>query len=809
VLYRLLADLTLVIHLAFIAFVLLGALAVLRWPRLAWLHLPALAWGVVVEAAGWRCPLTPLEVWLRRAAGDSGYPGGFIEHYLLAVLYPAGLTRELQWLLVALLLALNAALYALVWRARRRARRGDGEPPASGTGGLLAPGSALPPSGSPRRPGRVWPSRNPGAGHDRGPAQGVALPLLRGREQGGVTMAEFDFSTGYRWVDAAFGEGSDTTPVIAQMHEFAMRYTRTPGRVFYTDPEKFVRGVLVTARDFGFDVPSHIWDVYNIEAEALGLKLALFDDTAPAIDNSVPRIRSERDLLRLRPPDPERSARMPFARDVIALFGELTGRAMPPAFCSPFTLASHLLTFEHLVLEMRDHPGFVHRVMSWLVDEVLAPYLAYLARCFPSAPLMDGSDAVASLPFITEDLLEEFALGYLERLQRQCPIQVVNDNWWGDRFAADRERFWRQKMRACPPYFKIQDPDLFAIGLDAPLAFARSIERPIVLGVDNLVLQDGDREAITRRVHEYLEAAEGYPRSCLYLCSLSAATPEDNVRHAIEAVRRFRAGDRPYAGQRQAGQEGQRERPPAGGEEDGAAARRGPARIAVPGVAGSNREAIEERLDAIYDAVLELADERVVSLCEQALAEGVEVGEILDEALIAAMDEVGEQFSSGTLFVPEMLLAARAMKAGLAVLRPVLTRSAARPRGTVMLATVQGDVHDIGKNLVGMMLEGAGYRVIDLGVNQGPEEIIAGAERSGADVIALSALLTTTMPAMGRIVGAAREHGLPQPIVIGGAPVNQAFCEAIGADGYGESAPAAVELVQRLVAARPSAARPG
>ena len=144
-------------------------------------------------------------------------------------------------------------------------------------------------------------------------------------------------------------------------------------------------------------------------------------------------------------------------------------------------------------------------------------------------------------------------------------------------------------------------------------------------------------------------------------------------------------------------------------------------------------------------------------------------------------------------------MAARAMKAGLEVLRPVLTRTAAKPRGTVLLATVQGDVHDIGKNLVGMMLEGAGYRVVDLGVNQSSADIIARAEELRPDVIGLSALLTTSMPSMDKTIAAFREQGLDFPIIVGGAPVTPEFAEQIGADGYAADASGAVKIVRELL----------
>ncbi len=615
-------------------------------------------------------------------------------------------------------------------------------------------------------------------------------------------MPEFDFKAGYEPLEAAMTAGSQVVPFIAQMHEFAMANTETRGDLFYSDAETFVRGLCTTARDYGFDTPSFIWDAYNIEAEALGAKLVLFEDMAPALDNVTPLIASEADLAKLRSPDPATAGRMPFAAEVLHLAEVYTGQRPSLGFCAPFTMAAHLMTFENLIVQIKQNPAFVTKVLDFIVDEVLVPYCRHMHRQFPDLPGYDGSDATASLPFITQDMQEEFALAPIERLQRQLELPCYVDNWWGDSFTDDKERFWRNKLRATPGYLKSQDPDLWKIGLEELLAFAASQDKPLVLGIDNNLFQNGPAEAIAQRVHEYMEAVEGADgKGVIYFCSLSAVTPPEHVEAGIAAVRSFRAGERPWAGLRRAGT------PEARGE----TAKRpepGPAAVAAPAAAASPREdrqgekldeAGEELLDTVFDAVMDYDDQACVAQVRQALDEGIGVHRVLDDALIAAMDEIGAMFSDGTIFVPEMLMAARAMKAGLEVVRPVLTQTGAPPKGSVLLATVQGDVHDIGKNLVGMMLEGAGYDVLDLGVNQTPAEIMAKAEELTPDVVGLSALLTTSMPSMAKTVAAFKEKSLPYPVIVGGAPVTETFADAIGADGYGENAPGAVALVNRLV----------
>jgi 5-methyltetrahydrofolate--homocysteine methyltransferase len=213
-------------------------------------------------------------------------------------------------------------------------------------------------------------------------------------------------------------------------------------------------------------------------------------------------------------------------------------------------------------------------------------------------------------------------------------------------------------------------------------------------------------------------------------------------------------------------------------------------------------DSLDERLDAIFESVLDYEDARTEQLVREELAHGTDLHVILNDALIAAMDEVGDLFSKGSLFVPEMLMAARAMKAGLEVLRPLLTNSDSKPVGTIVLGTVHRDLHDIGKNLVGMMLEGAGYTVINLGVDVPPEKFLEAVHEHHPDVVGMSALLTTTMPNMGKTIQLLRKEGWNGHIMVGGAPVNQEFADAIGADGFAADAPGAVELARRMIGTR-------
>lgn len=199
-----------------------------------------------------------------------------------------------------------------------------------------------------------------------------------------------------------------------------------------------------------------------------------------------------------------------------------------------------------------------------------------------------------------------------------------------------------------------------------------------------------------------------------------------------------------------------------------------------------------------YEAMSEGNAGRIKEMTQEALGRGEDAASVL-EGLIASLSIIGANFRDGEIFLPEMMIAARAMHAGLGVLRPVLAKSAGPKAARVVLGTVQGDLHDIGKNLVGMMLEGGGFEVFDLGMDVPPEKFIATAREQGAQVIALSALLTTTMIQMQETVKLIRSEGLNAKVVIGGAPVTAEFAREIGADGYAEDAPSAVAVVKEVL----------
>jgi len=204
-------------------------------------------------------------------------------------------------------------------------------------------------------------------------------------------------------------------------------------------------------------------------------------------------------------------------------------------------------------------------------------------------------------------------------------------------------------------------------------------------------------------------------------------------------------------------------------------------------------------LTALSEAIIKGDQATAVSVTQQALEEGMAPETVLNEGLIAGMNVIGKRFKANEVYIPEVLIAARAMKSAMEVLEPKLVEAGVEPVGKAIMGTVQGDLHDIGKNLVVMMLKGAGFDVVDMGVDVSPDRFVEQIKETGAQIVGLSALLTTTMPAMEKTVRAIREAGLAAKVIIGGAPVTQNFADKIGADGYSADAATAVDVAKSLL----------
>jgi 5-methyltetrahydrofolate--homocysteine methyltransferase len=205
-------------------------------------------------------------------------------------------------------------------------------------------------------------------------------------------------------------------------------------------------------------------------------------------------------------------------------------------------------------------------------------------------------------------------------------------------------------------------------------------------------------------------------------------------------------------------------------------------------------------LKALAEAVIKGDPNTAVAITKQAIAEKMPAGDVLKDGLIAGMDVIGVRFKSNEIYIPEVLIAARAMKMAMQILEPELVKAGVKPIGKFVVGTVQGDLHDIGKNLVAMMMKGAGFEVIDLGVDVTSEKFVERAKATGAQLVGMSTLLTTTMPKMEKTLKDLRSAGLKAKVMIGGAPVTQNYADKIGADGYAADAASAVDVAKRLIA---------
>lgn len=205
-------------------------------------------------------------------------------------------------------------------------------------------------------------------------------------------------------------------------------------------------------------------------------------------------------------------------------------------------------------------------------------------------------------------------------------------------------------------------------------------------------------------------------------------------------------------------------------------------------------------LKALAEAVITGDPNTAVAITKQAIGERTSAETILKEGLIAGMEVIGERFKNNEVYIPEVLIAARAMKMAMQVLEPELVKAGVQPLGKLVIGTVQGDLHDIGKNLVAMMMKGAGFEVIDLGVDVASEKFIERTKATGAHLVGMSTLLTTTMPGMEKTLKEIRNSGLGAKVMVGGAPVTQSYADKIGADGYAPDAASAVDVAKRLIA---------
>ena len=445
--------------------------------------------------------------------------------------------------------------------------------------------------------------------------------------------------------------------------------------------------------------------------------------------------------------------------DKVAVFGKAYG---------PWSLAYHFFGIEPFLMDTFRDPPKVHAILNRLMEFTVV---------FGKAQIEAGADALNVCEHITADLIRPDAYStYLLKVDQQIAaelsVPLILHCCGG---TLDRIELFNQNGFAC---FNFESAnDAFEIKSKASMALCGNINNP-------RTILEGTPEDVEREVFYALNAG-------VDILAPECAAPVNGKLANITAVREAR--DKYYEISR---------------DEDrdvelinrSTVAVRKPA-ASSPETAGASKEGLSASLKEIYIAVLEMKQGEVAPMVEAEIARGTDVQVILDEALIAAMDEVGNLFAEGIYFVPEMLMAANEMKSGLKLIRPILTETGVPPKGKVLIGTVKGDVHDIGKNLYGMMMEGAGYEVVDIGVRNSADDYINAMEEHKPDIVGMSAMLTTTMPYMKVVIDEMVERGIRDDyiVLVGGAPLNEDFGRRVGADAYCPEAGTGVETANKLL----------
>ncbi|MBW2283645.1 MAG: hypothetical protein JRF65_03475 [Deltaproteobacteria bacterium] len=332
----------------------------------------------------------------------------------------------------------------------------------------------------------------------------------------------------------------DRIPIAAQCHHHSARLAGIAAPLFFTDASAFARTQLMVTAYYGFDAPNNLWDVYNIEAEAMGQKMVYPPDGIPDVDRRQPLIGSRSDLDRLRAPNPLKSGRMPWVHQINRLYGELTGRPARAFFCAPFSLAANIRGYENLIIDMVEDPAFTQRLFRFICDDVLAPYIHAMRKesGYPGL-LADGNDAWASPPMITLDMMDEYVVANAERLRKAVGGKLVTRGNWGDAKSLDPERFWEQKLKCSPGFLSVLDPDLFMLGPERVKAFAAGQKIFLTAGIDAVLMEKGPVEAIVERIKTYIHVMGRDGHFAIYLNDLPADTPPEHIHAAVAACRTY------------------------------------------------------------------------------------------------------------------------------------------------------------------------------------------------------------------------------------------------------------------------------
>jgi uroporphyrinogen-III decarboxylase len=355
----------------------------------------------------------------------------------------------------------------------------------------------------------------------------------------GNRKAFSSFQEGIQRYQNALDGISDRVPVCAQLHEFAMKESGVTAREFYTNSKLLATATLEIHEKYGIDVPNLDYDVYNIEAEAIGQAMRYGETDMPDVDRTRPLIRDRGDLKKIRTPDFETAGRFAQVIEMTHIFHkQLGGEATPTLnFCAPFSLAANIRGFERLIMDLYSDPGFARTLFDRITEELLAPWILRLKKEFPSARSICGSDATGSLPLVDLDILEHWIIPYILRLRELCGPEVYVPNWVGESYLKNPLEMLDLKRQVCPGFVEGQDPDVEKLGPGLYKEYAAKHNLPLILGIGAVFLATATPAEVAGRVKHYIEAGGKKGRLILYLCNLGATTPPENVTAAVDAVR--------------------------------------------------------------------------------------------------------------------------------------------------------------------------------------------------------------------------------------------------------------------------------
>lgn len=570
-------------------------------------------------------------------------------------------------------------------------------------------------------------------------------------------------------------EKGDRIPFCPAIYEHkGFLIGKTPSEICRSS-ELLVEGLEAEYERYSPDFLTVGIDVYNVEAEALGCKIVYFDDSPDVPGVEEYPIKTASDIDKLAIPDPTTDGRMPLyldaAREIQKRMGDQV--IVRGALTGPFSLASELVGAENFIVLTMQNPQYTVRLME---------FTARVAAEFGKAFIALGVDPIifdsrAMPPLCSPEIFQEIVSKVYKRIlipelkkagARNIPLIIGGDT--------------------TPILDAIIDTGATQILCDfegdIDLFKEKAIEHslPMRVNVDPRLLHLGPIQKIQDFTMNILNKCWDHPGFMLGTGVAAYDCPPEHIDAVHECLEKdYKDWTPPKSLFKQKREETE---------------------AIVSDEEPGYPDDLEPVLRELAEAIEEGEEEDVPDLVNEALGDGIEPGEIVNRSMIPAMDVIGYRFARKDLYVPEMLIGARAMAEGLKILRPLIALTGAKPVGRVLLGTVKGDIHDIGKNLVGMMLEGAGFEVIDIGVNVSVEKFIDALKEHDIKMLGMSALLTTTMNYMGRVIEELKEAGMRDDIkvLIGGAPINQKFCDRVEADYYADSAADGVIVAKQALA---------